>query len=220
MPRRLALVERARWSSTRRSWSSVPLSRRVREIPEDFPDRVAQTIRVMVVGPVFARSPWGPLIPAVSGHSPSERPPRGRSSEARIVEGPVDRQSAALEGEVYASATADDVPPLGVTLDPREDAEPSRRSEGDEVEVRDSGLSGASRARRVRDDGVDREMSRPRGPEATRDELRAETREEVREGLIVRSPLSEDMPSTARELDEEERAGEPETEVESEHRPH
>jgi len=174
----------------------------------------------MVMCPVLARSPWGPLIPAVSGHRPSERPPRGRSPEARIVEGPVDRERAALEGQIYARASADDVPPLGVTLDPRENAQPSRRSEGDEVEVRDSGLSGARRTRWVRDDGVDREMSRPRGPEATRDELRAETREEVRKGLVVWGPLSEDMPSTARELDEEERAGKPETEVESEHRPH
>lgn len=96
MPTPLSLVERKRRSAPRWSGSRLPLSRSIREIPENFPDRVAEAVRVMVMRPVFRGSPWLPLVPAVTRERSSERPPRGRSAEARLVESAVDRERASL----------------------------------------------------------------------------------------------------------------------------
>ena len=95
----------------------------------------------MVMRPVFRGSPWLSLIPAVTRERSSERPTRGRSSEPRIVESAVDRERASLEGQIDPRASAHDVPPLRVPLDTREDTQPARMSEPDEVEVRDARLS-------------------------------------------------------------------------------
>lgn len=95
----------------------------------------------MVMGPVFRGSPWLSLIPAVTRERSSERPPRGRSAEARIVETAVDRERASLQREINPRASGDDVPPLRVPLHSREDTQPARMSEPDEVEVRDARLS-------------------------------------------------------------------------------
>jgi hypothetical protein len=127
--------------ATHWNWSRLPLSRSIREIPEDLPDRVAEAVRVMVMSPVFRGSPWSALVPAVTRERSSERPTRGRSSEPRIVESAVDRERAPLEREVNPRASGDDVPPLRVSLDTREDTQPARMSEPDEVEVRDARLS-------------------------------------------------------------------------------